>query len=123
MAGRKKKPAPGGAPRRPPGGHPIQAQSPTASWMGPGLCPPPPELSTPAARRGEVAARRERLRTIIDLDDIITNNLDQDDPEATRALRRWALEEYLAQEERDPSPPYTLPSPAAARPAFDWPDP
>lgn len=35
---------------------PIQRPSPGPSWVGPGQCPPPPEASTEAYRRGVLLA-------------------------------------------------------------------
>jgi hypothetical protein len=99
---------------------PVQDRSPVASWSGPGLCPPPPEMSMPGALRGQLAARSERLKTIAELDEIVTNDLDFDAREPERALRRWALDRYLQAEAEDPSPRYARPQTAAPAPAFEW---
>lgn len=120
MAGRKKPKDP--ERRRPLPGRPIQTPSPRATWTGPGPCPRPPELSTPGGRRGELAARSERLKMIVELDDIIANDRDHADREPERGLRRWALDRFLQAEEDDPSPRYARPQAAAPAPPPGWDD-
>lgn len=101
--------------RNPPG-RPVQDRSPVASWTGPGSCPRPPELSSPGARRGELTARYERLKTLAALDETVTADLDASAPETQRALTRWLLDRLIAREDADPSPRYARPQAVAATP-------
>lgn len=87
---------------------PVQESVPLPVWTGPGSCPRPPEMDSPAARRGDRAARRQRLAIIAEISAIIANGNHADGKAAIRQ-RQWVLERYQGLEREDPSPPECRP--------------
>jgi hypothetical protein len=86
--------------RRPPG-HPVQETGP-ASWA---TIPAdrPPELDAPAGCRGAAMAKCERVAFMDSAGAIVAGDLDAEDREPERILRRYLLERAQTSEAADPT--------------------